>query len=159
VDIELVGASLSFPEVCSCCGDATASTRMVGHTRHMGRVKQLTRWTVPCCDACSAHIEAGRYGGAVATLLFFLALLTLGLLSPLLWLWIRHKRKTARALCGQTCGSYEGMTYAPVAVAGNTGHRFTGAHRNFVSGLARANRAAVRSAPPDVLAELGQRSQ
>jgi hypothetical protein len=154
MDIELVGRALSFPAVCTCCGEGTPATRMVGHTRHAGRVRELTRWTVPCCPRCSAHIDAGVWGGPVAVLLFFLALFSIGLLSPLLWLWVRHKRKVARSLCGPQCSSSQGMTYAPLPVPGGPGHRFLGAHPRFVTALALANRSAVHSAPPEVLAAL-----
>lgn len=155
MDVDLVGNALTFPSVCSCCGEATTTTRMVGHTRRSGRVAHLTRWTVPVCARCTAHVDAANWGGPVAILLFFVALGSFGILSPLLWLWRRHKLQSAAALCGPQCQSHTGMTYVPVAVPGGRGHGFRGAHREFVRQLARGNRGALLAPSPEIRALAG----
>ncbi len=154
MDVDLVGTSLAFPKVCSCCGEPTQATRMVGHTRRSGRAAYMTRWTVPACERCSRHIEEANWGGPIAVLLFFVALGSFGLLSPLLWLWRRHKLASAAALCGPQCGGYAGMTYVPIPVPGGGGHGFRGAHRVFVQQLVLANPRAVHAPSAEVLAML-----
>lgn len=152
MDVDLIGSSLTFPKVCSCCGEPTSATRMVGHTRRSGRAAYMTRWTVPACERCSGHIDAANWGGPVAVLLFAVALCSFGLLSPLLWLWRRHKLAAAAAMCGPACGASTGMTYVPVPVPGGPAHGFRGAHREFVRQLALANRASVHAPTPELTA-------
>lgn len=153
MDIELTGKTLSFPKLCCCCGTPTDATGMVGHTRLAHRRAHLTRWTVPCCERCSKHVQAAVWGGLVAVLLFLLALGSLGLLSPLLWLWYRHKQSQSRALCGPECGSHKGMTYEPFPAPGG-GHRFRDVHREFARQVAIANRPALHAPSNAVLAML-----
>jgi hypothetical protein len=106
--VELEDArSLSFPDVCACCGEAPEITRLVGETIRRGRQLITRRWQVPYCQRCVEHREL-MWPGIHAVL----TALTLGLYYIPYALVIRPaRRRRAEALRKPGCSDVRGVTY------------------------------------------------
>lgn len=152
MQITVVGRSLSFPRLCACCAEPADSTQELMGSQKIGNRRHISRWKIPYCAACAAHVKyVSMRGWEYLFLLLSAGLYLITFFAVMRPLRIRSAKKN---LLKPSCAGCDLPDYS-YRVANDGTHVFEFKNPSFAKAFVVANRSALRSPSPDVQALLG----
>jgi hypothetical protein len=109
--IQVTGKTLQLPTMCACCAEAADSKYEVVDVRNVvGNKAIVSKWQIPYCTQCKAHVEQVKMGWQI----ILLCIVTLGLFYiSYLSFWRPWNKKRVKAkMCKPSCGSVDGVEFS-----------------------------------------------